>query len=193
MDGTKNDVEMSGEGMECGREEVGGTNDEQNSYDGSDFCVEGTANETCHFDGGVGEGESGSGVEAAYTVAQRLDAVDAKLADLCMGMAVVSERLSDLITLSNNQVEGSNGKREVVTALVFESYVDQAIASGHSAFGVSRCFIQEYITKTFSLPCNKYLQRRIGATLRRKVAEKTYKLESNLYSFQKLQSEKIDP
>ena len=136
--------------------------------------------------------EGGSQVEVPLTIEQRLDSMDAKLVDLCTGMSIFGERLGDLITLSNNQVEGHHGKREVVTALMFETYVDEAISSGHS-FGVSRCFIQEFITKTFSLPCNKYLQRRIGATLRRKVEMGYYKLENNLYSFHREESKKIDP
>lgn len=144
-------------------------------------------------DGGYEVEDESIGQEiVAVTLEQRLDAIDAKLADLRMGMAVIGERLGDLIAVSNNQVEANHGKRDVVTALMFETYVDQAISNGHS-LGVSRSFIQEFITKTFSLPCNKYLQRRIGATLRRKVSEGSYKLENNLYSFYREQSREIDP
>ena len=188
MDGSKSDEEFA-DGMECGKVEDGSEESDENERDGSMVAGGGGVDEVSgNEDGGGSDSEEGE----VLTLEQRLDAIDAKLADLCMGMSLVGERLGDLISASNNQVEGSHGKRDVVTSLMFESYVDEAISNGHS-FGVSRCFIQEYITKTFSLTCNKYLQRRIGATLRRKVSEGSYKLENNLYSFYKEQSRKIDP
>lgn len=189
MDEPKNDGEMYDDGMECEGGGIGEKNNEENSYDEANLAADGRANEGGDFDGGVSDGGSESEVASAFSIEQRLELVETRLEAVCTALQVVGERLSDLIILTNHQFEGKNGKREVVTALVFEGYVDEAISSGH-AFGVSRSFIQEYITKTYSLPCNKYLQRRIGSTLRRKVSEKIYKLESNLYSFEKEQSEK---
>ena len=181
MDESRSDEEFN-DGMDGGK-----------VMEGSDVDQETVAN-----GGGEGAEASGCDVESEtdsdegmqVSLEQRLDAIDAKLGDLCMGMSLFSERLGELVALSNNQAEGNYGKRDTVTSLMFETYVDEAISNGHS-FGVSRCFIQEFITKTFSLPCNKYLQRRIGATLRKKVSEGAYRVENNLYSFYKEQSKKI--
>ena len=182
MDGSKSDEELS-DGMDCGKVVEGEDVDKENGASGGGEMGEGS--------GCDDESETDSDEGAPVSLEQRLDAIDAKLNELRMGMALFGERLGELIALSNNQAEGNYAKRDVVTSLMFETYVDEAISNGHS-FGVSRCFIQEFITKTFSLPCNKYLQRRIGATLRRKVAEGAYKVENNLYSFYKEQSKKID-
>lgn len=187
MDASRSDEESSGDGMECEKLNDGGDlceeiyNDEEGEVSGADG----------YDDCGVHK-EDGGNEEATVTMEQRLDAIDAKLAELNVGMSLFGERLTELVAVTNHQIEGSHGKRDVVTSLMFETYVDEAISNGHS-LGVSRSFIQEFITKTFSLPCNKYLQRRIGQTLRRKVNEKCYKLENNLYSFYQLQSEKIKP
>ena len=192
MDEFKSDTDMYDDGMECGRAGVEEKNDEENSYDEVRLEVDGKEKGESGgdvSDGDVSDGGSENGAASVLRIEQRLELVERRLEGVCMTLQVVSERLGDLITMSNHQFEGKNGKRDVVTALVFEGYVDEAISSGH-AFGVSRSFIQEYITKTYALPCNKYLQRRIGATLRRKVSEKIYKLESNLYSFEKEGSEK---
>ena len=182
MDGSRSDEEFN-EGMDCGKVVEGGDVDQEIEASGGGEEGEGSG---CDV-----ESESDSDEGAPVSLEQRLDAIDAKLNDLRMGMSLFGERLGELIALSNNQAEGNCGKRDVVTSLMFETYVDEAISNGHS-FGVSRCFIQEFITKTFSLPCNKYLQRRIGATLRKKISEGAYKVENNLYSFYKEQSKKID-
>lgn len=183
MDGSRSDEELN-EGMDCGKVMEGGDVDEEIEASGGGEEGEGSG---CDV-----ESESDSDEGAPVSLEQRLDAIDAKLNDLRMGMSLFGERLGELIALSNNQAEGNSGKRDVVTSLMFETYVDEAISNGHS-FGVSRCFIQEFITKTFSLPCNKYLQRRIGATLRKKLSEGAYKVENNLYSFYNEQSKKIAP
>ena len=188
MDGLRSDEESVGEGMDCEKVQDGGAVGEAINCVGVVVSEDGKVDEG----NGSGDSESDSDEASVASLEQRLDAIDAKLASLCMGMELFGERLGELVALSNNQAEGNHGKRDMVTALMFESYVDEAIANGHS-LGVSRSFIQEFITKTFSLPCNKYLQRRIGATLRRKVNEKCYRLENNLYSFYKEQSEKIKP
>ena len=191
MDRSKSDADMYEDGMECEADGVEEKSNEENSYDDVNSVAEGEENGGSGFDGGVSDGGGESEVASALSIEQRLELVERRLEGVCLALQVVGERLGDLITLNNHQFDAKNGKREVVTALVFEGYVDEAISSGH-AFGVSRSFIQEYITKTYALPCNKYLQRRIGSTLRRKVSEKIYKLESNLYSFEKEQAKKND-
>lgn len=192
MDGLRSDEESVGEGMECEKVQDGGPVGEASGYVGVVVSEDGKVDEGNGSGGCEIDSESDSDEVSVASLEQRLDAIDAKLASLCMGMELFGERLGELVALSNNQAEGNHGKRDMVTALMFETYVDEAISNGHS-LGVSRSFIQEFITKTFSLPCNKYLQRRIGATLRRKVNEKCYRLENNLYSFYKEQSEKIKP
>ena len=181
MDESRSDEEFN-DGMDCGKVMEGRDVDQEIVASGGG---EGAEASGCDV-----ESETDSDEGMPVSLEQRLDAIDAKLGDLCMGMSLFSERLGELVALSNNQAEGNYGKRDTVTSLMFETYVDEAISNGHS-FGVSRCFIQEFITKTFSLPCNKYLQRRIGATLRKKVSEGAYRVENNLYSFYKEQSKKI--
>ena len=99
-------------------------------------------------------------------------------------MCIFKERLTELINRSNSALEEYRSKRDVVTAHQFEGFVNQAILAGHE-IGVGRLFIQEFLLRNFSLQPTKYLQRRLGAVLRRRVEYGTYKLNNNLYSFKK--------
>ena len=116
------------------------------------------------------------------SVEERLDTMDAKLQSIHDAMCIFKERLTELINMSNSALEEDKSKRDVVTAHQFESFVDQAILAGHE-IGVGRSFIQEFLLRNFSLQPTKYLQRRLGAVLRRRVESGIYKLDKNLYSF----------
>ena len=129
---------------------------------------------------GVG---SDGGVEvSSLSFGERLDEIDAKLESIFEGMTVFKERLSDLIAMNNSAMEEHKSRKDVVTARQFENFVDQAILDGHE-IGVGRSFIQQYLTRMFSVQPSKYVQRRLGAVLRRRVNDQTYKLENNLYTY----------
>ena len=121
---------------------------------------------------------------SSASVEERLDMMDAKLQSIHDAMCIFKERLTELINRSNSALEEDRSKRDVVTAHQFEGFVDQAILAGHE-IGVGRSFIQEFLLRNFSLQPTKYLQRRLGAVLRRRVESGTYKLNNNLYSFKK--------
>ena len=118
------------------------------------------------------------------SVEQRLDTMDAKLQSIHDAMCIFKECLTELINMSNSALEEDRSKKDVVTVHQFEGYVDQAILAGHE-IGVGSLFIQEFLLRNFSLQPTKYLQRRLGAVLRRRVESGTYILNNNLYSFKK--------
>ena len=128
---------------------------------------------------------SGSNMGVSHvSMEERMDMLEQKLESLYGAMSEIRERLTELINRSNSDLEENASKRDVITASRFEGFVDQAILAGHE-IGVGRSFIQEYLLRTFSIQPSKYVQRRLGAVLRRRVASGAYKLENNLYSFVK--------
>lgn len=131
-----------------------------------------------------GEGSDGGMEVPCLSIGERLDEIDAKLESIYEGMMVFKERLSDLIATNNSAMEEPKTRKDIVSAQQFETFVDQAILDGHE-IGVGRSFIQQYLTRMFSLQPSKYLQRRLGSVLRRRVADQTYFLENNLYRYNK--------
>ena len=157
------------------------------SYDEDEQSNDGDAqsnNEDVESNNGDTEGAVGGNMGVSMSVEERLNVMDAKLQSIHDAMCVFKERLTELINHSNSALEEDKSKRDVVTAHQFEGFVDQAILAGHE-IGVGRSFIQEFLTRTFSLQPNKYLQRRLGAVLRRRVEAGIYNLDKNLYSFKK--------
>ena len=131
-----------------------------------------------------GEGSDGGMEVSCLSIGERLDEIDAKLESIYEGMMVFKERLSDLIAMNNSAMDEHKTRKDIVSAQQFENFVDQAILDGHE-IGVGRSFIQQYLTRMFSLQPSKYLQRRLGSVLRRRVADQTYFLENNLYRYNK--------
>lgn len=163
-------------------EDLSSYDEDDGSNDGDDRSNNETLIESNNEDAeGAARGDLGV---SNVSVEKRLDIMDAKLHNIHDALCIFKERLTELINRSNSALEEDRGKREVVAAHEFESYVDQAILAGHE-IGVGRPFIQEFLSRNFSLPSNKYVKRRLGSVLRRRVNLGLYKLDKSLYSFVK--------
>ena len=69
----------------------------------------------------------------------------------------------------------------MVTAAAFEKMVDGALKSGMK-YGVSRSYITRFVCAEFGQINNRYLQKKLGLLLKKKLTTKEYLLNDALYS-----------
>ena len=129
----------------------------------------------------IRDGVRGIVNDLSLTVEDRVAYLETEVNALSNAMEIFKNRLVELIENQNASVSENNGRRDIVTAAQFENYCDCAIAAGHS-LGVSRSFVKTYLEREFGMESSRYLDRRLGALLRRKVQSGDYKLENSLYS-----------
>ena len=95
----------------------------------------------------------------------------------------IKSRMADLIEVQNTMTAqpGNQGKN-AVSAKEFEKMVDGALKSG-TKYGVSRSYITRFLCCEFQQINNRYLQKKIGMLLKKKLATNEYLLNDSLYSF----------
>ena len=94
----------------------------------------------------------------------------------------MKSRMADLIEVTNGMTaQSGNEGRSVVTAAAFEKMVDGALKSGMK-YGVSRSYITRFVCAEFGQINNRYLQKKLGLLLKKKLTTKEYLLNDALYS-----------
>ena len=94
----------------------------------------------------------------------------------------MKSRMADLIEVTNGMTaQPGNEGRSVVTAAAFEKMVDGALKSGMK-YGVSRSYITRFVCAEFGQINNRYLQKKLGLLLKKKLTTKEYLLNDALYS-----------
>ena len=94
----------------------------------------------------------------------------------------MKSRMADLSEVANGMTaQPGNEGRSVVTAAAFEKMVDGALKSGMK-YGVSRSYITRFVCAEFGQINNRYLQKKLGLLLKKKLTTKEYLLNDALYS-----------
>ena len=84
----------------------------------------------------------------------------------------MKSRMADLIEVTNGMTaQPGNEGRSVVTAAAFEKMVDGALKSGMK-YGVSRSYITRFVCAEFGQINNRYLQKKLGLLLKKKLTTK---------------------
>ena len=116
------------------------------------------------------------------TMEERLAWFENEVMVMRADVAKIKSRMADLIEVQNGMTaQPGNGGRNVVTAKEFEAMVDGALKSGMK-YGVSRSYITRFLCLEFGQINNRYLQKKIGLLLKKKLTTKEYSLNDALYS-----------
>ena len=167
------DVGTGGDEVGTGEDDVGtGDGDAEMKSDADD-------------DGALGgEDDAGGFAQKLYklTTEERLAWFENEVMVMRADVAKIKSRMADLIEVQNGMTaQPGNGGRNVVTAQEFEKMVDGALKSGMK-YGVSRSYITRFLCLEYGQINNRYLQKKIGLLLKKKLTTKEYLLNDALYS-----------
>ena len=133
---------------------------------------------------GESDEERGAGGFAqmqTLTVEERVGLLENEVMVLRGDVENIKSRMADLIEVQNGMTaQPGNEGRKVVTAAEFEKMVDGALKSG-TKYGVSRSYITRFISAEFGQENNKYLQKKLGLLLKKKLTTNEYLLNDALY------------
>ena len=135
---------------------------------------------------GESDEERGAGGFAqmqTMTLEERVGFLENEVMLLRGDVANIKSRMADLIEVQNGMTTAHPGNegRKVVTAAEFEKMVGDALKSG-TKYGVSRSYITRFISAEFGQENNKYLQKKLGLLLKKKLSTNEYLLNDALYS-----------
>ena len=133
--------------------------------------------------------ESTAGVDVQsinLTPEERIGYMEVEMAALKMEVSQIKSRMFDLIHTQNGMLDdrAAGEGRNVVTMVAFEKMVDSAVASG-TKYGVSRRYITRYLCEEHCQIDGRYLQKKLGIVLKKKLASNEYLLSDSLFQINK--------
>ena len=176
------DISRSATGEECGMECVAdeGRSSVDASHNSSSCSVDGDAE-------GMEESSTDVCVQSVnLTTEERIGYMEVQMGALKIEVGLVKDRMVDLIAAQNDMfdhraaIEG----RSVVTMAAFEKMVDSAVTSG-TKYGVSRRYITRYLCEEHGQIDGRYLQKKLGIVLKKRLANDEYLLSDSLFKINK--------
>ena len=165
-------------GMECvvdkGRSSVDA------SHNSSSCSVDGDAEE-------MEESSNGVCVQSVnLTMEERIGYMEVQMSAMKIEVGLVKDRMVDVIRAQNDLFEhrAATEGRNVVTMAAFEKMVDSAVTSG-TKYGVSRRYITRYLCEEHKQIDGRYLQKKLGIVLKKRLASNEYLLSDSLFKINK--------
>ena len=115
----------------------------------------------------------------------RVGYMEVQVETLKVEVAKIKSRMHDLIDTQNGMLDKQVGEvKNVVTMAEFEKMVDLAVTSG-TKYGVSRRYITRFLCGEHGQEDSRYLQKKLGVVLKRKLASNEYLLSDSLFKINK--------
>ena len=122
---------------------------------------------------------------ATLTTEMRVGYMEAQVENLKVEVGKIKSRMHDLIDTQNGMLDKDIGLvKSVVTMAEFERMVDLAVTSG-TKYGVSRRYITRFLCGEHGQVDSRYLQKKLGVVLKRKLASNEYLLSDSLFKINK--------
>ena len=135
-------------------------------------------------DDGVG-GEEESAQVMVLTTDERVECLEGQVESLKGDVEQIKSRMRDLINNQNSFVEHrAANEKSMVSMAAFEKMIDEAIESG-TKLGVSRRYITRFLVTEHGIEDNRYLQKKLGIALKKKLLLNEYLLSDSLYKMKK--------
>ena len=112
--------------------------------------------------------------------------MEVQLSAMKIEVGLVKDRMVDVIRAQNDLFEhrAATEGRNVVTMAAFEKMVDSAVTSG-TKYGVSRRYITRYLCEEHKQIDGRYLQKKLGIVLKKRLATNEYLLSDSLFKINK--------
>ena len=122
----------------------------------------------------------------SVTMQKRVGYMEVQLSNLLIEVNQIKLRMIDLINTQNGMLDhqAENEGKSMVTMAAFEKMVDAAVESG-SKYGVSRKYITRFLCAEHNQKDGRYLQKKLGFTLKKKLTANEYLLTKSLYTINK--------
>ena len=135
-------------------------------------------------DGDEDEGESAQAM--ALTTDDRVEILEGQVESLKGDVEQIKSRMRDLINNQNSFAEhrAANETKSMVSTAAFEKMMDEALESG-TKLGVSRRYITRFLVTEHGIEDNRYLQKKLGIALKKKLLLNEYLLSDSLYKMMK--------
>ena len=124
--------------------------------------------------------------ELVVSMQRRIRYMEVQVEKIQLEMSAMKSRMVDLIHTQNGMLENRvvNENRNVVSAAEFEKMVDEAVRSA-AKYGASRKYITRFLVAEKMQENSRYMQKKLGMTLKKKLASAEYVLVDSLYSINK--------
>ena len=119
----------------------------------------------------------------SVTMQKRVGYMEVQLSNLLIEVNQIKLRMIDLINTQNGMLDhqAENEGKSMVTMAAFEKMVNVAVESG-SKYGVSRKYIMRFLCAEHNQKDGRYLQKKFGFTLKKKLTANEYLLTKSLYT-----------